>query len=115
MPWTLAGVAESLLAEVKDHRRAVGARLRELRKARGMSQEDAAHAVGVAVKTWSNWERGRTNPYDTNWRKIGKAFDVDPGEIQGQPPAPLALHNSERLDQIDEKLDEILRRLNGGG
>jgi transcriptional regulator with XRE-family HTH domain len=76
---------------VEDHRKAVGARLRDLRKARNMSQEDAAYAVGVTLKTWGDWERGRRDPYDANWRKIGQAFDVDPAEVRGTPPPPLGL------------------------
>lgn len=74
-----------------EHRLKVGERLKALRKARGWNQEDAAHHVGVAVKTWSNWERGRTDPYDANWRKIAEVFDVEPADIIGTPPAALGL------------------------
>lgn len=97
---------------MEDHRKAVGARLRELRKSRSWSQEDAAHEIGVAVKTWSNWERGRTDPYDSNWKRITEVFEVDVSEIRGTPPAPLALSTeTEWQKRIEEKLDAILALL----
>lgn len=107
---------------MEEHRKVVGQRLRDLRKARGMNQEDAAHAVGVAVKTWSNWERGATAPYDSNWKKIRETFDVDTADIIGTPPAPLGLGrnpagnpgetpesgDTDRLSAIEAKLDQVL-------
>lgn len=36
-----------------------GERLRDLRKARGLSQKAAAEAVGVSVTGWQNYEGGR--------------------------------------------------------
>ena len=130
--WTVERFADSLLREMEEHRKVVGQRLRDLRKQHGMNQEDAAHAVGVAVKTWSNWERGATAPYDSNWKKIGDTFGVDPASIIGTPPAPLGLgHNpagnpgetpdsdlsqqvadlQNQVDAQDAKLDEMNAKL----
>ena len=36
--------------------------IRETRKARGLTQEQAAAEINVTVFTWSRWETGRTAP-----------------------------------------------------
>ena len=40
----------------------IGVRIRTLRKARGMKQEDSAEALGVSVQTVSRWENGTNAP-----------------------------------------------------
>jgi transcriptional regulator with XRE-family HTH domain len=42
-------------AEIRD-------RLREARVAKGWTQEQAAHAIGVSMMTVSRWERGEHVP-----------------------------------------------------
>lgn len=106
MPWTHRHVADTIRRAMSDYQEGVGRRLFALRKSRDLSQEDAAHLVGVGVKTWHLWERGKTAPYDQNWRKIGEAFNVDTAELRGTPPAPLALGDGEgdgpdQLDRIE--------------
>lgn len=51
-------------------------RLIEARKARGLSQEEAAKAAGVAVMTWSRWERLATSPDAPALKKICSALHV---------------------------------------
>lgn len=103
--WTPRNLADTLSRVVQEHRTAVGGRLKQLRQSRGMSQEDAAYAVGVTLKTWGDWERGKRDPYDANWKKIGEAFAVDPAEVRGTPPAPLGL--GAREDQVEGGFKEF--------
>ncbi len=60
--------------------RQVAAALRTARLARGMSQEDVAHAAGIAVSTYTRLERGSgargTNPTLSTLRSIGRALGV---------------------------------------
>lgn len=91
MPWTNHRVADTILRQMEAQRRRFGARIKALRKERGWSQEDAAHEVGVGVKTWRLWEGGKTTPYDANIRKLAKAFDIAPDELIEPPDAPLGL------------------------
>lgn len=94
-----------------NYREGVGHRLRLLRERRNMSQEDAAHLAGVAVKTWHNWETGKRSPYESSWQRIGASFDVDTRELRGKIPEL----DSSQLDRIEEKLDRILTALKTGG
>lgn len=123
MPWTQSRVAVTIVREMEAHRKRMGQQLLGLRKARGWNQEDAAHNVGVSVKTWRLWERGKTTPYDSNLRRIGTAFEIDPAVLLESKPVPLGLGESgtiahEWADRIEAqltgvvvKLDEVLERL----
>lgn len=51
-------------------------RIREIREARGLSQEDAAHLLGVSVKAYRNWETFR-EPSLERLRQIAKALDAE--------------------------------------
>ena len=58
MPWwpdhaVVSGIADS------DAQKAMGARLQSIRQALGLSQEDMADHMGIAVSTLSAWEIGR--------------------------------------------------------
>jgi transcriptional regulator with XRE-family HTH domain len=103
--------------QMSDYRQGVGRRLRALRQNRSLNQEDAAHLVGVSVKTWRNWERGTTGPYESNWRKIQRNFELDEEQlaaIRGDTPAPLALgedDQADRLDRLEAQQAQILEML----
>ena len=91
------------------HRKAVGDRLRDLRKANGLSQEHAARKVGVGVKTWNNWENGRTALRDTNARRIADAFGVSIATIIGSTPIEGDL--TERLANLEAGQAHLSRQL----
>ena len=60
---------------------AFGARVRTLRLARGMSQEEVAHLAGIHVTYLSGVERGVRNPSLKNIRRIAGALGVQVGEL----------------------------------
>ena len=116
--WTQKSLAATLLAAMEDHRKQVGARIRSLREAKGMSQEDLAHAAHVSHKTVSRWETGRNVGYATNIKALAKALGVEPKDITGEPPAPLGLGASSDLpatradvQRIEAKLDLLIAKL----
>ena len=51
-------------------------RLEEIRKARGIKQEDLATELGVARQTISSLEKGRYNPSILLAFKIARHFDL---------------------------------------
>lgn len=51
-------------------------RLIDLRKARGLSQEELAEKLYVSRQTISNWERGRTYPDINSLLLMATFFDV---------------------------------------
>ena len=58
-----------------------GQRLRELRKTRGISQEQLAEAIGVHAVTVSRWENNELLPQTVNIRKLAHALHVLEGEL----------------------------------
>jgi len=55
--------------------------LLELRKQRGHTQEDLAHAAGLTVTAYARIERGSANPTWTTVRRIADALDVTLGDL----------------------------------
>jgi transcriptional regulator with XRE-family HTH domain len=56
----------------------VGANIRRLRKAKGLTQEQLAHEAGVAMRYVAGVERAEENPSLKFLVKIAEALDVEP-------------------------------------
>jgi transcriptional regulator with XRE-family HTH domain len=64
-----------------DDHRAFGLAIRELRKQRGLTQEDLAHASGLDRSYMGGIERGEHNLSLTNILRVGEALDLSPSEL----------------------------------
>lgn len=69
------------MAGVGDLRVAFGRRVRELRTARGWSQEELAHRAGVHWTYLGGIERGERNPALLNIGRVARALGVSLGEL----------------------------------
>ena len=58
-----------------------GKKLREIRKERGLTQEQLAEKVNVSYQAISNIERGLTGPSFSTLADIAKALKVKPKEL----------------------------------
>jgi len=56
-------------------------KLRLARKARGLTQAQAAELLGVASNTWSRWERGEIELSVSRIRQIAEALRCKPGDL----------------------------------
>lgn len=56
----------------------VGANVRRLRRAKGLTQEQLAHDAGVAMRYVAGVERAEENPSLKFLVKIAEALDVEP-------------------------------------
>ena len=59
----------------------IGAFLKELRRERGLTQEDLAEEVGVARRTVSRWETGRSLPDLDLLPRLAELYQVDLREL----------------------------------
>jgi transcriptional regulator with XRE-family HTH domain len=66
---------------VGDVREAFGQRLRELRRARELSQEEVAHRAGMHVTYLGGIERGERNPALVNINRLANALEVSLAEL----------------------------------
>lgn len=58
-----------------------GARLREARRARGLTQPQLAAMAGVAQQSVSKMERGESCPHDRVKLQLARALGVNPGTL----------------------------------
>ena len=63
---------------------AFGERLQELRRARGMTQEDFAAQLKVSRQAVSKWETGTADPSTSNLLALAKLFGVPAEELLHQ-------------------------------
>lgn len=70
-------------------KRQMGARLRELRTASGLSQDVVATALRISQRTYSSWEIGRTSPGLEMIDVIAHALGCEPDELSHPPTGPL--------------------------
>jgi len=82
------------------------AKLRELRMARGMSQQDLAAAADVSVNTIWAAEKGKIRPQPRTLRRMAAALGLAIEDLLSSEPAP-AVGN-------EEPLDRYLRTRTGG-
>lgn len=102
--------------------RAQAERIKELREAKGrregtkISQETAAHEIGVSVRQYRTWESTGADMMPENVKAAaayyGTTVDyIERGEAAGGATPDLSTNGRPSLDQIDAKLDQILETL----
>ena len=75
--------------------------LRQLRLARGMTQEQAAERLGVTRQALSSYETGRTRPDLDTLLRLAEIYGTDlEGILYGQEPAQRALARIRRVSLI---------------
>ncbi len=86
-----------------DTKQLIGARIKELRKSRHLTQEQLAEKVGINPKYVSSIERGKENPTLETFIKVAKTLDVSIGELFHQ----LEIENpDQRLQAIQSLLEQ---------
>ena len=53
-----------------------GARLREVRKIKKLTQKELAEQIGIKQNSYSDWETGKNEPSIENLVKLADLFDV---------------------------------------
>ena len=79
----------------------IGAFLRELRQAQGITQEALASELGVSNRSVSRWETGRTMPDFDLLIELAKRYDVSVDELLA----------AERSPSMDTQTEESLYRI----
>ena len=98
-------------------RKLVGSRIRELRRARGLTQESLGERAGLSYKFIGEVERGMANPTLDTLASIAMALDVDVPELVSvatKRPAAFGTFSTadfavvrEARDAIDSVLDRF--------
>ena len=86
--------------------------LKNLRKAKGVSQEALAAKLHVVRQTVSKWEKGLSVPDSQMLIRIAKALDTSIDVLLGEPPTPReASRESLELQAIEDKLEALQAQL----
>jgi len=89
---------------------ALSQKVKELRKAKGLSQEELAKKSGLSLRTIQRVENGETEPAGETLKRISAALDVvideliDRGDISGEALRKTIKINKEYLHIFDDKL-----------
>ena len=89
-----------------------GEQLVLLRERRHLSQEEAAHQIGVSAKSLRGWEHGKAIRWE-NAKRVARFYKVKAEELVSREVAVVSDLDlrADQIDRIEEKLDEILRIL----
>lgn len=107
-----AEMVASFRQQMADYAR--GEHLKELREGKRLSQEGAAHEIGVTTKTIRTWEKGGKIKW-VNAKSAAAFYEVDPEtlvsreeepEVEEAPSDP-----DDRLSLAETKLNEALELL----
>jgi transcriptional regulator with XRE-family HTH domain len=90
-------------------------KLRLARRKRGLSQQNIAELLGVAQKTYSQWETGATEPYPHNINELTEFFGVsDPALLdlvdqdpQRPLPIPTEFDDITAIEEIQEIMEQF--------
>ncbi|MGX7950650.1 helix-turn-helix domain-containing protein [Oleidesulfovibrio alaskensis] len=93
----------------------LGDRVRSLRKAKGMTQEDLAVAAESGAKYISELERGEANVTVTLIVKLAKGLEVDPSDLfenkHEADPEELKAAINKLMDEADHDKLKLLYRV----
>lgn len=89
-----------------------GERMKELRKRRGLTQEELAVRLNVVRQTVSKWEKGLSVPDADMLQKMAEILDTDVSELLGGERREAASTNeiAEQLSRINEQMATRNRR-----
>ena len=93
----------------------MGNRIRELRKARGITMKQLGKELGVAESTVSQYETGKRSIDNETLLRLGEFFDVSVGYILGfEERIPSALTAKDEQD-IAKTLEMLMAQLDSSG
>lgn len=97
---------------------AIGRRIAQARKEAGMTQEDVADVASFSRRSLQDYEAGTTIPYkhlreisDLLQREVAWFLHGEPAAPEPSPVAPTLDQLLERVEGLEDTLDEIRRLL----
>ena len=94
-----------------DIKKLLGKRIKEIRKAKGFTQEQVAEIIGMEPASLSNIENGRYYPTSDNLEKIIKVLEVKPSDLysfEHLAPEPEIINEMNEAMKNDFKLTQLM-------
>lgn len=87
----------------------IGERIKQTRKAKGLTQKELAETAEITVAAISRYESGDREPKAGSLIKIAEAFGVPVSELLGEPRQTTPYdHTDSRLNQLMEECGELI-------
>ena len=71
----------------------------QLRKQRGLTQEELAEAASINLRTLQRIEQGKTEPRGQTLRLLAEALDLSPDDLLGLVQSPTSLEEDRKMLQ----------------
>lgn len=90
----------------------IGNKLKELRKQKGLSQEQVCDALEISQSAYARIEKGESNSWAIHLEKIASLFNIKPEELLKEDRLVINNHQqggvgyAETINQLSEKLVE---------
>jgi transcriptional regulator with XRE-family HTH domain len=97
-----------------DIKKVLGKRIKDLRKAKGLTQEKVAELIGIETKSFSNIETGKVFPIAENLNKIMDVLGVTPFDLfnyEYLAPKEDLLKEMNSAMSEDEELTRIMYKI----
>lgn len=88
---------------------ALGQRIAERRKSRGLTQQQLAETLGIAQQTLAHYEVGRLRVAAALVPPIAKALDLSIEEVFGEAPRPSKRGPASKLQEQIERIGTLPR------
>lgn len=96
---------------MKSGKEKLGTRIKEFRKARGLSQEQLAEMIGIEQKHVSRLEVGKSYPTIDRLEKIAGALDVPMGRFFDNGDSWIDTQRVGKIETMINNLDKDYRRI----
>lgn len=87
----------------------IGNKILELRKKKGLSQEELAEMIGVARQTISKWELGETSPDIKQSKELSKIFNVSLDELVDNDTKNIIIEKVNNTEKLAGLIIKILK------
>jgi len=87
----------------------IGKKIMELRKKKGLSQEELAEKVGVARQTISKWELGETSPDLKQSKELSKIFNVSLDELVDNDIKNVLIEKTSNTEKLAGLILKLIR------
>ena len=87
----------------------IGERIKQARKAKGLTQEELAEKLGCTKQSIAQYEKGRRSPKIDGLIKIAESLNIPTSDLLGEPrPTTQTDHTESRLNQLMEECGELI-------
>lgn len=93
----------------------MGNRIRELRRAKGLTMKQLGEVLGVAESTISHYETGRRQLDNETLLRLGEFFEVSVGYLLGVEDAKPPVLNEKDERDIAKTLETLMSQLDSSG